>query len=394
MNAKHVAAAFLLLFIQAGIMHAETTGTIDMSTQGNISPSTGLYGNVAPAACTTNSECFSYKCFLDFDGTSEAGKPGWCNQTVITRCYHNGAGYAAGTYYCRTNTTYHICDSGGNGTWGSQTSCSSGQTCTTDSTSASNPCAAPSTVSSSGSGSSSGAAASLKNSIGLVSGISDFEIVQGETAFKTARFRNIGNLTLSNVTFVLSGINSSWYGINPEKFSRITVNKEDQFNISIFIPDDADVRTYQASAQIKTHTAEASTVFSFSIRVAPSNQTAQTDILPKYSTLLSAFQDTEQNITALSSRGIDEGNITAIRNIAEAVKAKLSKANEALEKKDYFSASSLLKEAEGLQSELASMIAAAKPPEKPQGLDIVFISAAAFAVIIVIFVVYLLWPAK
>src|SRR3989344_8276612 len=140
------------ILFSSSLIFAETTGQISVGQ--NTTPSSGVYGYTVDF-CTRSSDCFDYKCFIDFDGTSSGSYSGWCNQTTITKCYHNGVNYAAGTYYCRTNTTYHICNSDGNGTWGSQTSCSGSDTCSADTSSASNPCSTPSSSSSSTSSSSS-----------------------------------------------------------------------------------------------------------------------------------------------------------------------------------------------------------------------------------------------
>lgn len=391
MNFKWTVLLAVLLFsIAINVNFAETTGSINISTHGNITPTTGVYGNIAPNTCSSNSECFEYKCFIDFDGTSEGSKSGWCNQTAITRCYHNGAGYAAGTYYCRTNTTYHICDATGNSSWGAQTSCASGQTCTVDATATSNPCAAASASSgSSGGGAGTSTNVSLKHSIKLVSGIQNFDIVQDESTFKYASFKNDGNLTLTNITLVLSGISGSWYGVNPPRFSSINPNEENRFNITFFLPKDAQVKSYQIDGEIKTHKSDVNAKFSFTIKVLPSNETVVTDLVPKYNQLSSLLQALEQNITVLS-KGLDEANATVLKNLAQTIKSKLSEANTSLEKKDYFTANSLLSDAESLLNELNAKIAATKPAGEK--LDIVLIAMVSFVIFIVVFVLYLFWP--
>ncbi|KKW40302.1 MAG: hypothetical protein UY87_C0025G0001, partial [Candidatus Peribacteria bacterium GW2011_GWC2_54_8] len=148
----------------------------------------------------------------------------------------------------------------------------------------------------------------------------------------------------------------------------------------------------QANAEIKTHKSNISAKFSFLIRVTPSNETVQTTLIPKYSELVAALQLVEDNISLLSLTGIDEGNITYFRNVAETIRSKINQVNLSLERGDYFTANSLLNEAELLLNELSEAIKNVKTPEKP--FDLLLVSVVAFVIIIVIFLMYLLVPQR
>lgn len=372
----------LIFLLLLPLAYGEFTGTINISTLGTPLV-TGLFGYTVKY-CDIDSQCMGYKCFIDFDGEvddSDTSQPaGICNSTATATCFTDSV-WRSGI--CTNSTAKRACTSG---VWGNVTNCPSGETCSADGA-----CAKPS-ADSAGGGAGGGGNISLKHSIKLVSGIADFDIIQGESAAKFASFKNDGNLTLTNITLVLSGITESWYGVNPSRFSSVNVAKEDRFNVSFFIPKDGEVKSYQINAEIKTHKSNISAKFSFTMKVLPSNETVEKEVVPKYGRLLSALEAIEQNITALIPKGVDEGNITVLKNIAETIKSKLEQANASLERKDYFTANSLLSDAESLLNELKAKIAEAKAPSAK--IDILMLTLIAFAVIIILFVLYLLWPQK
>lgn len=389
----------LLLFLLAvSIARAETSGTINFSFYNTTAPVTGLFAYTVDV-CDTDATCLGYRCRIDFDGEvddSDTGKPsGTCRQQTSPDCFHDSRFYARGTNVKNTNVTYYTCLTNETGRWSALKSCSSGEVFGADSTEAGNCTSSTSSSSSSGGGggSSSNTTVTLKHSIRLVSGISDSEITQGESAVRYARFRNDGNLTLSNVTLELSGMDANWYGINPSIFSSVNSGKEDQFNVTFFIPKNAEVKGYTVNGAVKTHKSDVGATFSFTLKVLPSNETVETDLVPKYSQLSSYIQLLEQNISGLRAKGIDEGNITQLENLAESIKSKLAEANLSLEKKDYFSASTLLSDAQRLLDELNTMLASASPPAETK-TDIILITAAAFVTIVIVFVLYLSWPTK
>ncbi|MBI2232439.1 MAG: hypothetical protein HYU56_00830 [Candidatus Aenigmarchaeota archaeon] len=377
--------------------YAEFTGTINITTLTNSSYSvvTGLLGYTVKY-CEIESQCFGYRCYNDYDGEvddSDTSQPsGVCNATSTTFCFHDNKWLAAATNVCNSNVTYRTCLTNETGKWSGLNTCASGETCSAGADNAGN-CTAASSSSSSSSGSGGGSSSdtTLKHSISLVSGISDFEAMQGGTILRTAKFKNNGNITLTNVTIVLD-VPESWYGANPPKFASINQGKEDQFNITFFIPKDAAIKNYQVNAEIKTHKSNVSATFSFLIKVTPSNETVQTTLVPKYSELVAALQLVEDNISLLNLTGIDEGNITYFRNVAETIRSKINQVNLSLERGDYFTANSLLNEAELLLNDLTEAIKNVKTPEKP--FDLLLVSVVAFVIIIVIFLMYLLVPQR
>lgn len=386
----------IIPLLLVSIAYSEFTGTINTTTlaNSNFSAITGLFGYTV-RFCDAQNQCSGYNCYLDYDGEvddSDTSQPaGACNATSTNFCFHDTKWVAAGTNICNTNVTYRTCLTNETGKWSDLNTCASGETCSASADNAGNCTAVTASSSSSSSGGGSSSDTTLKYSISLVSGISDFEAMQGGTILRVAKFKNNGNITLTNVTIVLD-IPESWYGANPPKFANINQGKEDQFNVTFFIPKDTAIKSYQANAEIKTHKSNVSANFSFLIKVTPSNETVQTTLIPKYNELIAALQLMEDNISSLNLTGIDEGNITYFRNIAETIRSKINQVNLSVERGDYFTANSLLSEAELLLNELNEAIKTAKTPEKP--FDLLLVSVIAFVIIIVLFLMYLLLPQR
>src|SRR3989344_8023806 len=155
MNYRFVIYFILIsIILSSNIIFAETTGQLNLtSLGGNASAVTGVYGYTVNT-CSSNADCFDYKCFLDFDAVgSRTTTSGLCNSTSTTGCIHDTSGgtfsiIATGLNFCETSTTYRLCT---NGVWGSSTSCSGSDICSVGSTSSTTPCSANSSSSSSSS---------------------------------------------------------------------------------------------------------------------------------------------------------------------------------------------------------------------------------------------------
>ncbi|MBI2578605.1 MAG: hypothetical protein HYW26_02740 [Candidatus Aenigmarchaeota archaeon] len=376
-----LAAACLLLL--SFVSRGETTGNVSISTQGNISPSTGVYGYVAPGGCNSNAECYDYKCFQDFLVPS-GNKTGRCDVPATTKCFHSGTGYSTGTYYCSANTSYYRCDTGGNGSWTGAFSCSSGQTCSVDSTSSSAPCST-SSPSSSSSSSGGGGTAIKKASVQLVSGIAGFEIYQEEDVNKTVIVKNNGDYVLGNVYLDIQGIP---FASVLTGSSEINLSKNYNFTVSFMPKNSTEIRTYPANATVYTNFTNTTANFSFTVKVLPSNRTVSESIIPAYAEYINLSLEYEKNVTALEKEG---HNLTDARAILTTIKAKMQDINQSISKKDYFSAASQISEVKVLFDELQKTISKS---EKPKGTDIIIYLAVAAAILVAVILAYLLWPSK
>jgi len=375
------------IILSSSIIFAETTGQINLtSLGGNASAITGVYGYTVDFCNANTSQCFDYKCFVDFDGTSSGSYSGWCNQSAITNCYHNGIAHATGIYYCRTNTTYHLCTSG---SWGSQTSCSSGS-CTVDSTSTSNPCSVASSSSSSSSGGASSTATTttLLNtaSIKISQNIDDFSIEQEKSIDKSFTVTNDGKFKLSDITPILSGIDSSWYSLSPSKTSSLNSNSSSTFNINFNISSFAEIKEYTVTIDVTTNDTNAKTSASFKMKVLPSQETIEKEIIPRYNLLVLASDDFENVISTLDKAG---KNTTELSKILSAIKSRLEEVNASLESKDYFTATNLMDSVQDLMEEFRNELG--KSNESSQSN--IFFLIGIFAIVLVSSsILYLFWP--
>lgn len=376
-------AAVIICIIFSGLAFAETNGTLNFSTS-NLSITSGLFGHTVQL-CNSDTNCFQYKCFLDYDGQSESSYAGWCNQTSITSCYKNVSSTVAasipvttGTSFCVSSTAYRTCTSG---TWGSAVSCGSNQTCS------SGACSASSSSSSSSSGSSSGTTtttnATKTPKITILSLPASFDIVQGNSVTKDIIINNSGDLNLANISVLITGIND-WASLTPAILPSLAKGTRYTFSITINIPKNADVETYTANVNVATNYTDVSASGSFSFNVLPSNKTIETEITPRYYTYVALLQE-YKNLT-LQKGG---ANADELNSLLENAQAKLDKAKVALDAGSYFDAKQLLDDAEGLLN--ATKITLDKT-EKP--LDLVLILIVGIAVAAVALLAYMLVPAK
>jgi len=378
----------IILLILSSATIAETTGSINVTTQGNISPTTGLYGYTVDF-CNSDSECFDYKCFLDFDGSAGGGKAGWCNQTTITSCYSAGTTINSGILptptglsICVTNTTYRTCT---NGNWSAATSCASGQTCSGNGT-CSEPAAAVGGGGGAGGETGTNVTTTLKASVEVLQAIADFEIVQGETATKNATVKNNGDLVLGSVLLELTGI--TWYSTDPTSFTRLNKTDNATFKVVFAPPNDTEVKSYSVQATVKTNYTDATASFTFNIKVLPSNETIQKQVIPTYEEYVLLIGEYEKNITVLEREGY---NVTEAKSVLNTLKAKIQEVNLSLAGNDYFSASTKLTEMKSLFEELNNNLAKLTKEEQKGDLTIFIIIAI---IIVVAVIAYLFWPAK
>lgn len=374
-------AAFIALSFLAS---SETTGSINTTTpSAAVPPTSGVYGYTVDF-CGSDLECFGYNCFIDFDGTAGGSKAGWCNQTSITDCYHDGINYTKGFYFCTTNTTYRRCDANGLRNWSTAQDCTSGQTCSNGMT---GPCtASSSSSSSSGSGSSSGDT-TKKASVEITVKIGDFEIVQDNQTNRTITVKNNGDLALGNVYVEFSGA----------PFATVLtgstlLNKSKSYNFTVsFAPASAtEVKTYEAEAKVVTNYTNATASFKFKVKVLPSARTVTENIIPAYEQYLKLIEEYERNITAKEADG---HNLSEARGLLITIKAKMLEINQSIAGKDYFKAATQISEAKVLFDEVNSNLLKATKPPQPESNLLLYLLVAA-VVIIGGASAFLFWPKK
>lgn len=330
----------LLALVLSYSGYSETTGAINFSTK-NESITTGLFSYTV-SSCSSNSDCFEYTCFFDYDTAGpNTTTSGTCAPASFTSCIHDTSAGAAtitstGQIVCISNTTYRECTSG---SWSSLQNCPSGTTCVGGSS------ACSSSSSSSSGGSAGSPSASTTGKLEITSSPQSLEIVQGNSSKTSVAVKNTGAITLINITLSVSGIENSWYSYVPSQFLLRPTNSN-QFNITYSIPQDAEVNTYsltfKATAKDGTTASAAAT-----LKIIPSPDTAMAinQTLEDYTDIYRGIQD---NISAMQNTNVSQSDAESLRSIASDIEIKLNQSSEAIAKGDYFNAKLLLDEAKTL----------------------------------------------
>ncbi len=369
--------------------HAETNGTLNFSIR-NLSITTGIFGHTV-FTCNSDSDCYQYKCFLDFDGVSEGASAGWCNQTAITSCYTNVSStsgtskvYTTGSSVCASSASYRTCSSG---SWGNATSCTNNQTCSGGS------CSSASSSSGSGGGGGSSSSSNTTTTTTKTPAVSiiyvpeAFNITQGNSTTKNAIIKNTGDLKLSNVTLTVTGL-EDWSTVDPLNISTLDKNSTYTFFISIKIPSKAEVDVYKAIVSVSTNYSSATDTESFFMNVVPSEETVENEIVPRFNDYTLQLDRFRRNLTELERQGVNIEELVTLINNAE---DRLDKASRELQEGNYFEAKILLDEAESLLNAITVKMLE-KQAEKPSNLIFIIIIAVIIAVIA--FIAYMLYPTK
>ncbi len=384
---NHKFLILLTLFLLP-IANAATTGNISTATvQNSTAVVTGVWGSSYIFYCNSASTCQpGDKCILDYDDNSAnfsgTAYKGWCVPSSETRCRHENTFTASGGKLCDGGA--RSCSSSA---W-TTTTCSANQTCTNGD------CVASSSASSTGSGgggASSGNATTTtiittlpkSSEISITSVPDDFGIVQGGSALKNVTVKNIGNISLSSVSLVLSGID--WYAVMPSG-TNISKDLSFTFTINFTAPENAEVKEYEVTVTAKNDTISVSR--SFKIRVLPSNATVESVIIPLYNEYISNISNLENRLAELKSKGAD---VTELQNVLNTIKDKLNQANSSLSSQDYFTANVLLNDIKQLVRDFEAKAAEAKTSEFK--IDIIYIIVPV-AVGIIAVLAYLFWPTK
>jgi hypothetical protein len=378
-------AALLLAVLSHPIIFAEQTGQLNNTgnTLRNITIVTGLLGYTV-YQCSSNSSCFGYTCFFDYDSVGTATSSlGFCNATAVTSCIHDDSSSlfspatASGSSFCVTNTTYRTCTSG---VWGGEVSCSSGQTCSSGSCSGSS-----STSGSGGAGSGTSAKTVVLKIINVPFEVS---IEQGKTSVVSVDVRNDGTAVTQNVTLSVSGI--SWATVAPPVYSVLSAGNSKTFSINITVPGDAAISTYTVT--ISTSSTNATNSTSFTLKVLP-GPAAAVDINQTLANQLSIFAELSANLTELEALGATRSDVEDIRALLSSARSKLRQANQSIIGGDYFTANSLLSDAASLLDEARSRMRSVGFGE-PIAFDTTLFAIIGAVIAVVAFIVYLFWPTK
>ena len=369
MSYKSVFLFSVFLFL-APVALAETTGNISLGDLA-VPPVTGLAGYIVQY-CNSTADCYDYYCFIDYDGISSGTSQGWCNSSSVTGCFHDNASYASGYRFCSGNTSIS-CSSR---SWSSVVctyGCVNG-TCQSSTTGTDGTTTYTSNVTTPGS------------SITIISFPEDFNITQGDSTTKPLTVKNNGEVGLADVMLEISGVD--FYSVTPSIVTPLAIGSEAVFTISFDVPENATVKEYTVTVTVNT-AGSASDSTSFKVKVLPSQETAESEIIPLYQEYLLAIQELENNITGLKNKG---ANITAIMELFNELKDKLNQTNSSLEGSDYFRANELLNYIGEHIEELRGMITNASVPG---GFDMILVIVAVVIILAAGGVVaYLLLPMK
>ena len=368
MNCKLIILFFIVTLVVPAL--AETSGNITLDDMG-VPPVTGLFGYTVQY-CNTTADCMGYYCFKDYDGISSGKEQGWCFPSDV-RCAYSAAETDIPLW---RNNAYSFCDSNtrkycSSGAWGSEDcehGCANG-TCQSSSTE--DPQTYPNQTTQS-------------YSISVISYPDDFNITQGQSITKSIKVKNNGDYTLYDITLSLSGV--SFYSVSPSKITSMTVNQEKTFIITFTVPANATVQEYTVTAAIDTDSSATASA-SFRLKVLPSSETVEQDIMPLYNQTLYIIEELEKNITELEAKGI---NTSSIRALFDQLKDKLSQINSSLQDEDYYTASMLLNTAGNMISDLGEMISSAEAG----GFDLTIIIIVAVILVTAGVIAYLFWPTR
>ncbi len=390
---------FLLLlispFLLAAAVHAEQTGTINLTTANNTTFVTGLQGKTINY-CSSNADCrdaTNYRCLLDYDGVSfNSTFGGWCAPAAQASCAHkdsDSASYdntSSGSSSCTNSTAYRTCSSGN---WSATTVCTDGQVC------GSGACVTPSSSSGGGGGggSSSNTSSASLASISITLYPSPFDVTQGDNVTVKINATN-GNITQKNVTISLSGISVSWFTIAPEVVNSLNIKASVSFNVSFFIPKTAEVKNYSITITASTSNASVTGSATFSIRVLPSNDTIEQQLKPSFSLYTQQLAELENRLSQ-EKQGFGEAKEKKIENLIKLANSKLDEAKQLLDQGKAFESKVQTDEVNQLVDDIKAAFDQKEEQAAQEQADFAFFIILGVVVAAAAgFVAFLFWPAK
>ncbi len=369
----------ILLFSAVGFSDVQENTTFR-----NLTIVTGAFGSTVNY-CNATAQCGAYSCFLDYDSVSSDNFQGYCRPSSNTDCAHNGAWNITGSAAsaCKNDTHQWACSSGA---W-SGSVCSGG--CSSGACIATTPTPAPST----GTGSTTTNTTSTPTPtpastpqplMKITSPIESFNITEGESAVKSTTVKNDGNVTAYNATISLDGIESSWYQASPSKFDSIAGGSSKTFSVNITIPADAVVKDYAVTYWIAAGSANASAAFT--LRLLPSEQTIEEEIIPLFGNITGKLAELEKDIIRLEAEG---ANVGELKTLVSGIRSRLNLTQTNINNENYFEATQSLRDADSMIKDLKAKIESAVIPAKELPLKEI---AIVVVVLVIGIAAYLFWP--
>ncbi|OYT56704.1 MAG: hypothetical protein B6U68_02865 [Candidatus Aenigmarchaeota archaeon ex4484_14] len=208
------------------------------------------------------------------------------------------------------------------------------------------------------------------------------EIVQGESKNITLNVKNTGDETLNNITFSVSGIDSSWYSVG--NISVIYAGLTESTTLKITVPSVAnlsikDITITATSASKKTSTATTQ------LKILP-NEDTKAMIRKLYNIYKAKLESLNQTINELASKG---KNVRTVKQIFGEAESKLNLAKKNIDDNNYYDAYFNLMSAKDKIIELEKEIERVRRTFAWWVYPII-----GAIVLIVVFVIYLFLPEK
>ncbi|MBI2547372.1 MAG: hypothetical protein HYW23_02910 [Candidatus Aenigmarchaeota archaeon] len=213
------------------------------------------------------------------------------------------------------------------------------------------------------------------------------QVVQNSSASYEIDIKNTGNVG-QNTTLNISGIDSSWYSVNPA-FTNILVGTNGTYFITFNIGN-ADVNNYPS--KFGATSINGTITQDFTLRVLPSNATKLkiNDTLALYKLEESKLEDRFNGTTS-------KGNNTAAieQNLAE-LKATLSQIDGYITSNNYFQAQLTISPMKALIDKIDGQLKAIQTPSQSGGIPtkVWLIIIGAIVLLVVGSLAYLFWPVK
>ncbi len=218
---------------------------------------------------------------------------------------------------------------------------------------------------------------------------SSLSIAQGENKSFIVNVENIGDVDEDDITLEITGISSSWYTFTPTSMDLGSLT-EDDFNVTISVPDDAEVKEYSITFEVGND--DVSDSETAKLLVMPSEKT-KSDVDSKYESYLENFTDLENKMKEMIREG---RNVTELNDTLQNLKSKLDTLGELINNSDYFNAVPKLGEIESLLTVANSLVIQVEK-ETPPGLlqessSYVWIFIGVLIIIIAGFLIYMFMP--
>ncbi|RLJ02653.1 MAG: hypothetical protein DRP11_02790 [Candidatus Aenigmatarchaeota archaeon] len=175
---------------------------------------------------------------------------------------------------------------------------------------------------------------------------SSIEITQGFGGTFDFVVKNTGTTDLYDILFAVSGLNSTWYTIDPESINLIP-NKSRTFIVTITVPMYA--RIEEKVLTFRAYNDYASDEVSVPFRVTPSGD-ERNRIKERFNILLQNMTTLEEIYSAAQESG---KNLTNVTSDMELLRELLDEIQEAITEEDYFTAYRKLQTAEALMDSVA-----------------------------------------